>query len=103
MGVPKLKLKSAKQVKQKLRCSFIKNGMCVGGEVVTLITDIDTENDHNFQNSYAQLLGAKVKLALSQFDEHLETLAEISPVFCSLYEIVSLELKKHDLPLFIRV
>ena len=29
------------------------NGMCVGGEVATLITDIDTENDHN---SHAQLL-----------------------------------------------
>ena len=41
--------------------------MCVGEEVETLMTDIDTENDHNFQNSQAQLLAAKVNLATKQF------------------------------------
>ena len=34
--------------------------MCVGEEVVTLMTDIDTENDLNFQKSPPQLFAAKV-------------------------------------------
>ena len=34
--------------------------MCVGEEVVTLMTDIDTENDLNFQKSPAELFAAKV-------------------------------------------
>ena len=41
--------------------------MCVGEEDVTLMTDIDTENDHNFQNRQAQLFAAKVKRATSEF------------------------------------
>ena len=40
--------------------------MCVGEEVVTLMTVIDTESDHNFQNRQAQLFAAKVKGATSE-------------------------------------